>query len=61
MGLSMGGLLAPRAVAYDERIDGVIAFDAMYDFQSTLFYGIPEFQRGIVRWLYENELNPCWV
>ncbi len=55
MGLSMGGLLAPRAAAYDERIDGVIAFDAMYDFQATLFYSVPEFQRGIVRWLYENE------
>ncbi|GAB5498799.1 MAG: alpha/beta fold hydrolase [Pseudohongiellaceae bacterium] len=57
MGLSMGGMLAPRAAAYEERIDGVIAFDAMYDFQGTLFYGIPKFQRGIVRWLYENEFN----
>ena len=57
MGLSMGGVLAPRAAAYDDRIDGVIAFDAMYDFQGTLFYGIPKLQRGIVRWLYENEFN----
>jgi len=57
MGLSMGGVLAPRAAAYDDRIDGVIAFDAMHDFQSTLFYGIPRPQRSVVRWLYDNDFH----
>lgn len=53
-GLSMGGMLAPRAAAYEHRIDGVIAFDAMYNLQDTLFYNLPEFARRPVRWLHEN-------
>ena len=54
-GLSMGGVLAPRAAAFEPRIDGVIAFDAMYSFQDSLFYNLPELARGPMRWLYENE------
>ncbi|MGA2781808.1 MAG: alpha/beta fold hydrolase [Smithella sp.] len=30
-GMSMGGYLAPRAAAFDERIDGVVAFDVLFD------------------------------
>lgn len=30
-GLSMGGYLAPRAAAFDERIDGVVALDVLFD------------------------------
>jgi alpha-beta hydrolase superfamily lysophospholipase len=32
VGMSMGGYLAPRAAAFDARIDGVVAFDVCYDF-----------------------------
>jgi dienelactone hydrolase len=32
VGMSMGGYFAPRAAAFDSRIDGVVAFDACYDF-----------------------------
>lgn len=31
VGTSMGGFLAPRAAAFDERIDGVVAFDVCFD------------------------------
>src|SRR6185295_4082689 len=31
LGNSMGGLLAPRAAAFDDRIDAVIALDGVYD------------------------------
>jgi alpha-beta hydrolase superfamily lysophospholipase len=31
LGESLGGYLAPRAAAFDKRIDGVVAFDAFYD------------------------------
>src|SRR6202165_580344 len=31
VGMSMGGYLAPRAAAFDERIDGVVAFDVCFD------------------------------
>ena len=32
IGMSMGGYLAPRAAAFDSRIDGVVAFDVLFDF-----------------------------
>jgi pimeloyl-ACP methyl ester carboxylesterase len=32
IGMSMGGYLAPRAAAFDNRIDGVVAFDVCFDF-----------------------------
>src|SRR5262249_33867455 len=35
MGMSMGGYFAPRAAAFDERFDGVIAFDACFDVAET--------------------------
>jgi pimeloyl-ACP methyl ester carboxylesterase len=32
IGMSMGGYFAPRAAAFEERIDGVVAYDTCYDF-----------------------------
>jgi len=32
VGMSMGGYLAPRAAAFEPRIDGVVSFDVLYDF-----------------------------
>jgi pimeloyl-ACP methyl ester carboxylesterase len=32
LGISLGGYLAPRAAAFDKRIDRVIAYDVIYDF-----------------------------
>lgn len=32
IGMSMGGYFAPRAAAFEKRIDGVVAYDTMYDF-----------------------------
>jgi alpha-beta hydrolase superfamily lysophospholipase len=31
VGMSMGGLLAPRAAAFDARLDGVVAFDVLFE------------------------------
>lgn len=31
IGMSMGGYLAPRAAAFEPRIDGVVSFDVLYD------------------------------
>lgn len=41
VGMSMGGYLAPRAAAFDDRIDGVVAFDTFFD--------IGEIADGIVK------------
>jgi len=36
IGMSMGGYFAPRAAAFEPRIDGVVAYDTMYDFGAVL-------------------------
>ena len=36
IGMSMGGYFAPRAAAFEERIDGVVAYDTMYDFGAVV-------------------------
>jgi alpha-beta hydrolase superfamily lysophospholipase len=35
VGMSMGGYLAPRAAAFDPRIDGVVAYDVFFDLGET--------------------------
>jgi pimeloyl-ACP methyl ester carboxylesterase len=41
VGMSMGGYLAPRAAAFNERIDGVVAFDVFFDFGAVSSRSIP--------------------
>ena len=36
LGMSMGGYFAPRAAAFDERIDGVVAYDEAFDVQESV-------------------------
>jgi pimeloyl-ACP methyl ester carboxylesterase len=31
VGLSMGGYLAPRAAAFEPRVDGVVSYDILFD------------------------------
>jgi alpha-beta hydrolase superfamily lysophospholipase len=35
VGMSMGGYLAPRAAAFDDRFDGVVAYDVFFDMGAT--------------------------
>lgn len=41
VGMSLGGYLAPRAAAFDERIDGVVAFDVFFDFGAVSARSLP--------------------
>ncbi len=41
VGGSMGGYLAPRAAAFDNRIDGVVAYDVFYDFGAIASRSVP--------------------
>lgn len=43
LGESLGGYLAPRAAAYDPRIDGVVAFDAWFDGYKIAARKVPPF------------------
>jgi pimeloyl-ACP methyl ester carboxylesterase len=60
IGMSMGGYFAPRAAAFEERIDGVVAYDTCYDFGEVASRVIsaaknPEALKNIgVSWAYNN-------
>ena len=41
VGMSMGGYLAPRAAAFDKRIDGVVAFDVFFDYGAISSRSVP--------------------
>ncbi len=53
VGMSMGGFLAPRAAAFDERIDGVVAFDVFFDFGAISSRSVPP----IAFWLGRHGLG----
>lgn len=50
VGMSLGGYLAPRAAAFDDRFDGVVAYDVMYDVGGVAEHMTP----GFVVWLQKN-------
>lgn len=62
IGMSMGGYFAPRAAAFEERIDGVVAYDTCYDFGEVASRVVsaaknPEVLKNIdVSWGYRNAL-----
>lgn len=41
VGMSMGGYLASRAAAFDDRFDGVVAYDVFYDFGAIASRSVP--------------------
>ena len=47
-GMSMGGYLASRAAAFDSRIDGVVAFDVLFDFGAFARSTVP----SLALWLH---------
>lgn len=36
IGVSMGGYLAPRAAAFEDRVDGVVAFGVLFDLRESI-------------------------
>jgi pimeloyl-ACP methyl ester carboxylesterase len=62
-GISMGGYLAPRAAAFEERIDGVVAYDVCFDLHeaATRTFGAVKqnplaLKNPGVSWAYNNAL-----
>ena len=62
VGMSMGGYFAPRAAAFEERIDGVVAYGTMYDFGAVLGPVLAAAKNPLamsntmVSWAYRNAL-----
>jgi alpha-beta hydrolase superfamily lysophospholipase len=54
IGMSMGGYLAPRAAAFDDRFDGVVAYDVFFDFGAISSRSAPR----ILFWLNRRGLRP---
>jgi len=57
IGMSMGGYFAPRAAAFEKRIDGVVAWDTCYDFGEIargLSGGIANIHASDVAWFANN-------
>ena len=53
IGISLGGLLAGRAAAYEPRIDGVVLFGAPYDMVDAALFQMS----SAGRWLYRNHFR----
>lgn len=49
IGMSLGGYLAPRAAAFDDRFDGVVAFDVFFDVGETARANLPAFAHWLRR------------
>jgi pimeloyl-ACP methyl ester carboxylesterase len=48
MGISMGGVLAPRAAAFEKRISALVANDGLYDFGAAILKEVPAAERPAV-------------
>ena len=53
IGMSMGGYLASRAAAFDSRIDGVVAFDVLFDFGAVARATVPR----LALWLHARHAD----
>jgi pimeloyl-ACP methyl ester carboxylesterase len=49
VGLSMGGYLAARAAAFDDRFDGVVSYDVMFDVSAITRRHLPSIAFGLRR------------
>ena len=60
--MSLGGYFAPRAAAFEERIDGIVAYDTMYDFGAVVVPVLAAAKNPLVMnnvsisWGYRNAL-----
>jgi alpha-beta hydrolase superfamily lysophospholipase len=57
MGISLGGYFAPRAAAFDSRIDGVIAFDEYFDAYAVASRHVPSFAFTLHRHHFDGLLD----
>ena len=58
MGASLGGLLAPRAAAFEKRVAAVIANDGLYDYAAAQLARAPAEQRESIKAMLTAESAP---
>lgn len=57
IGASLGGMLAPRAAAFDERIQRVIGWSVFPNFLTVALYAVPKSLRGIMKWMVKHDIG----
>ena len=57
IGASLGGYLAPRAAAFDKRIDGVVSYDEFYGGGAISSRNVPKFAFWLKEHGYDGVLN----
>ena len=60
IGISLGGYLAPRAAAYDGRIQRVVMYDLIYDFYGAITQKMGEKKARFFDWMTAHPRNPLW-
>ena len=60
IGVSLGGYLAPRAAAYDDRIQRVVMFDMIYDFYGSITAKMGEKTARFFDWMTAHPRNILW-
>ena len=60
IGLSLGGYLAPRAAAYDQRIQRVVMFDLIYDFYGAITRKMGEKKAKFFDYMTAHPRNILW-
>ena len=59
MGVSLGGLLAPRAAAFERRLAALIANDGVYDYAAAHLATVPPDQRDGLKAMLKAEAAPA--
>jgi len=60
IGISLGGYLAARAAAYEDRIKGVVLYDLIYDFYGAFLAKAPDEIAKLINNLMEVPDSPKW-
>ncbi len=60
IGISLGGYLATRAAAYEQRIKRLVMFDLIYDFYGSLLARMPKWRRNTLDYLTRHPQNILW-
>ena len=60
IGISLGGYLAPRAAAYEERIRRVVMFDLIYDFYGSITAKMGEKKAKLFDYMTAHPRNILW-
>ncbi len=57
IGISMGGILAGRAAAFDKRIDGIVLFGSPYDMEDSALFQMPAAFRVLYQPAFSGTFN----